>query len=343
MRTIKNTLYVTEPGAYLSLDGENIVISREGKEVGRRPLHLLQGIIVFGYSGASPALMSKCASYNIEISFLSPNGKFYGRFVGVSNGNVLLRREQYRIADDDARSLDIAKSFIMGKLFNSRWVIERVRRDNSMRVDVERLKAASRFISDRLKDIPQCSASDELRGLEGEAASVYFGIFDEMILQQKDKFKFVTRNRRPPLDPVNAMLSYMYTMLSHESAWALSSVGLDPYVGFLHRDRPGRLSLALDLVEEFRSVLADRFVLMLINKKLIKIEDFLKRENGAVTISDDARKMLLVQWQKRKQETITHPFTGEKMQWGMVLFVQAQLLARYIRGDLDAYPPLLWK
>lgn len=343
MRTIKNTLYVTEPGAYLSLDGENIVISREGKEVGRRPLHLLQGIIVFGYSGASPALMSKCASYNIEISFLSQSGKFYGRFVGVPNGNVLLRREQYRIADDDDRSLDIAKSFIMGKLFNSRWVIERVRRDNSMRVDIERLKAASRFIYDRLKDIPQCSTSDELRGLEGEAASVYFGIFDEMILQQKDEFKFVTRNRRPPLDPVNAMLSYMYTMLSHESAWALSSVGLDPYVGFLHRDRPGRLSLALDLVEEFRSVLADRFVLMLINKKLIKIEDFSKRENGAVTISDDARKMLLLQWQKRKQEAITHPFTGEKMQWGMVLFVQAQLLARYIRGDLDAYPPLLWK
>lgn len=343
MRTIKNTLYVTEPGAYLSLDGENILVSREGKEVGRRPLHLLQGIVVFGYSGASPALMSKCASYNIEISFLSQNGRFYGRFVGVPNGNVLLRREQYRIADDDGRSLDIAKSFITGKLFNSRWVIERVRRDNSMRVDTDRLKTTSLLIYDRLKDIAHCDTPDGLRGLEGEAASVYFGIFDEMILQQKEDFIFTVRSRRPPLDAVNAMLSYMYTLLSHEAAWALNAVGLDPYVGFLHRDRPGRLSLALDLMEEFRSVLADRFVLMLINKKLIKKSDFYKRENGAVMMSDDAKKLLLMQWQKRKQETITHPFTGEKMQWGMVLFVQAQLLSRYIRGDMDAYPPLLWK
>lgn len=343
MRAIKNTLYITEPGAYLSLDGENIVISRDGEEIGRRPLHLLQGIIVFGYSGASPALMGKCASYGIEISFMSRSGRFLGRFVGDPNGNVLLRREQYRIADDEQKSLGIAKSFILGKLFNSRWVIERVCRDNTMRVDTEKLKRASDIIYERIKDIDVCKSQDSLRGIEGEAASAYFGVFDEMILQKKEDFVFAVRNKRPPLDPVNAMLSYMYTLLSHEASWALSAVGLDPYVGFLHSDRPGRRSLALDLMEEFRSVLTDRFVLMLINKKQVKINDFSVRESGAVWMCDDVRKQILMQWQKRKQESITHPFTGEKMQWGMVPLVQAQLLARYIRGDMDAYPPFLWK
>lgn len=343
MRVIKNTMYVTEPKAYLALDGENIIVLRDEEETLRYPLHLIQSIVVFCYSGASPALMGKCASYNIDISFLDPNGKFYGRFVGEPKGNVLLRREQYRIADDNERSLEIAKSFITGKLFNSRWIIERVRRDHFMRIDEQKLKTASVFLAERIKDIQKCASPDELRGIEGEGASVYFGVFDEMILQQKESFAFRTRNRRPPLDPVNAMLSYMYTILANDATNALNTAGLDPYVGFLHRDRPGRRSLALDLMEEFRSVLADRFVLMLINKQIIKINDFIIHENRSVTIKDDARKLLLMNWQKRKQETITHPFTGEKMQWGMAIFVQAQLLARYIRGDIDAYPPLLWK
>ena len=343
MKAVKNTLYITEPGAYISLEGENVVISRDGEEIGRRPLHLLQGIIIFGYSGASPALMGKCASYGIEISFMSRSGRFLGRFVGDPNGNVLLRREQYRIADDTQRSFETARGFILGKLFNSRWVIERVCRDNAMRVDIDRLKKASGIIYERIKDLSRCDSCEQLRGIEGEAASAYFGVFDEMILQQKYDFVFTVRNKRPPMDPVNAMLSYMYTMLSHEASWALSAVGLDPYVGFLHTDRPGRRSLALDLMEEFRSVLADRFVLMLINKKQVKPKDFCLRENGAVWICDEAKKQMLMQWQKRKQESITHPFTGEKMHWGMAIFVQAQLLARYIRGDIDAYPPFMWK
>ncbi len=343
MRVIKNTLYVTTPGSYLSLDGENIVIIRDKEEVGRIPIHLLQEIIIFGYSSASSALMGKCAQNNIEISFLSMNGRFLGRFSGEVRGNVLLRREQYRIADDEQRSLDIAKSFILGKLFNSRWVIERTVRDYAMRADTQKLKKASDQIYYLIKQIDDAPDDGVLRGIEGEAASIYFQTFDEMILQQKDEFKFSVRNKRPPLDPVNAMLSYMYTLLAHEAAWALSAVGLDPYVGFLHKDRPGRLSLGLDLMEEFRSVLADRFVLSLINKKQIKYSDFSRKENGAFILSDDARKQVLNLWQKRKAETITHPFTKEKMQWGMVILVQSQLLARYIRGDLDAYPPLMWK
>lgn len=343
MRTIKNTLYITEPGAYLSLDGENVVVSRDNEIVGRRPLHLLQSIVIFGYSSVSPALMGKCASYCIEISFMSLSGRFLGRFVGEPNGNVLLRKEQYRISDSKERSLDIAKSFIIGKLYNSRWGVERVLRDNALRVDSERLKQVSMYLNQGLEDIGNCFDIETLRGIEGEAASMYFSIFNDMILQQKEDFKFVVRNRRPPLDPVNALLSYTYTLLGNEASWALSSVGLDPYVGFLHSDRPGRISLALDLMEEFRCILADKFVLMLINKRIIKISDFCKRENGAVLISDTAKKSLLMQWQKRKQEAIVHPFTGEKMQWGMVIYTQAQLLARYIRGDIDAYPPLMWK
>lgn len=343
MRVIKNTLYITTPGSYISLDGENVVISIEKSEVGRVPLHLLQGIIVYGYSGASPALMSKCAKYGIEISFLSMHGKFLGRFVGEINGNVLLRKEQYRISDDEQRSLEIAKKFILGKLFNSRWVIERTIRDYSLRLDIGKLKHASAHIYYLIQNIEKCSDCDALRGIEGEAASTYFGVFDDMILNNKENFNFTKRVKRPPTDSVNALLSYMYTLLAHEAAWALSAVGLDPYVGFLHRDRPGRLSLGLDLMEEFRSVLADRFVLTLINKGQVKVNDFVQKENGTVVMNDEMRRNIVSLWQKRKQETMTHPFTKEKMQWGMVILVQAQLLSRYIRGDMDAYPPLLWK
>lgn len=343
MRMIKNTLYVTTPNLYLSLDGENVVISENGEKIAAKPLHLLQGIIIFGYAGASPALMGKCASMGIEISFLSMNGRFLGRFTGEISGNVVLRKEQYRISDDETKSLEIAKSFIIGKLFNSRWVIERIIRDYSLRVDSEQLKNVSLHLHELLQMVGNCKTSNQLRGIEGEGASVYFGAFNEMILQQKDFFKFERRTKRPPLDAVNAMLSYVYTLLAHECAWSLSAVGLDPYVGFLHRDRPGRLSLGLDLMEEFRSVLADRFVLSLINKKQIKAGDFSVRENGAVIINDEARKQVLASWQARKKEIMTHPFIKEKLQWGMVPLVQAQLLARYIRGDIDAYPPLLWK
>lgn len=343
MRKILNTLYVTTPNAYLSLDGENVVVLKDNEPLGRVPLHNIQGIIAFGYTGASPALMGKCAQSGIELSFMSMHGRFLGRVSGEINGNVVLRREQYRIADDPQKSLDIAKSFILGKLYNTRWVIERMTRDYAMRIDVDKLKRASGFIYELMHKIPDCHGADILRGIEGDAASIYFGVFDDMLLQQKEDFSFQTRTKRPPLDRVNAMLSYMYTILAHEAAWALSAAGLDPYVGFLHRDRPGRLSLGLDLMEEFRSVLVDRFVISLINKKQIKAADFSVKESGAVLMEEQARKSILAFWQKRKQETITHPFTGEKIDWGMAVFVQAQLLARYIRGDLDAYPPFMWK
>lgn len=343
MRKILNTLYVTTPNAYLSLDGENVVVLKDNEPLGRVPLHNIQGIVAFGYTGASPALMGKCAQSGIELSFMSMHGRFLGRVSGEINGNVVLRREQYRIADNPQKSLDIAKSFILGKLFNTRWVIERMTRDYAMRIDVDKLKKASGFIYELMHKIPDCHGADTLRGIEGDAASIYFGVFDDMLLQQKEDFSFQTRTKRPPLDRVNAMLSYMYTILAHEAAWALSAAGLDPYVGFLHRDRPGRLSLGLDLMEEFRSVLVDRFVISLINKKQMKAADFSVKESGAVVMEEQARKNILALWQKRKQETITHPFTGEKIDWGMAVFVQAQLLARYIRGDLDAYPPFMWK
>lgn len=343
MRILKNVLYVTMPESYISLDGENAVILSGGEERGRVPLHNISGIVMFGYSGASPALMGKCADYGIEISFLTKNGRFLARIVGLENGNVLLRKEQYRISDDENRSLNYAKSFIGAKIYNGRWVLERALRDYSLRINAEKVKRASEFLYSSQKMVPKCENLESLRGVEGEAASVYFGVFDELILQQKKEFCFNVRNKRPPLDNVNALLSFTYTLLAHDAASALSSLGLDCYVGFLHRDRPGRQSLALDIMEELRSVIADRFVLSLINKRTVRAEDFIKKENGAVIMSDEARKKVLVLWQNKKTETITHPYINEKIRWGLVPFIQSQLLARCIRGDLDAYPAFLWK
>ncbi len=343
MRILLNTLYITTENAYLSLEGENVVIWQEKTQLGRVPFHNISGIITFGYGGASPALMGACAKRGIALAFLSRSGRFLAQSVGEPCGNVLLRKEQYRISDSGARSLDYAKSFLIGKIYNARWVIERTARDHSARLDAGRLKKASGFLADAVKRIGSCSDLDILRGVEGEAASVYFGVLDDMILQQKDAFTFRSRNKRPPLDPVNAMLSFAYTLLAHDCSSALLSVGLDPYVGFLHRDRPGRISLALDLMEEFRAIYADRFVLTLINKRQVCADDFFIRENGAVVMKDEARRNFLSLWQKKKQETLTHPFLEEKIIWGLVPFVQAQLLARRIRGDLDAYPPFLWK
>lgn len=343
MKKLLNTLYVTMPNAYLSLDGENIVVLNDNKEIGRVPLHNLEGIVTFGYIGASPALMGSCAKRNIYLSFLTQSGRYLARVVGASRGNVLLRKKQYRISDSHADSLKIAKNIIIGKIFNSRWVIERATRDYALKLDVDKLKNASLFLKNSLNYIMDCESLDELRGYEGEAASVYFSVFDDLIIQQKNEFYFRGRNKRPPLDKVNAMLSFAYTLLANNTAAALEAIGLDAYVGFLHRDRPGRISLALDIMEEFRSVIADRFVLTLINKRIVNGKEFIKKENGAVIMSDDVRKEILKAWQTKKQEKITHPFLKEKIEWGLVPYVQAMLLARYIRGDLDEYPPFLWK
>lgn len=343
MKRLLNTLYIMSNNRYLSLDGENVVILEEQKEIGRIPLHNLQSIITFGYTGASPALMGVCAQRNIDVSFMSGNGRFLARVSGEVKGNVTLRKQQYRISEDRNQSIRIARNFIVGKVYNARWVLERAARDYPMRLDADKLKEKSSILYRSLENIRNCDNAASLLGLEGEAASVYFSVFDELILQQKEDFVFQGRNKRPPLDNVNAMLSFAYTLLAGMCGAALEGVGLDPYVGFYHTDRPGRMSLALDLMEELRSVMADRFVLTLINKKVIKNNYFHKKENGAVILDEEGRKVFLSAWQSKKQDTIKHPFLDEKIEWGMVPHVQAMLLARFLRGDLDEYPPFLWK
>lgn len=343
MKKLQNTLYVTSPDSYLSLDGENIVILKENSEAARFPLHNIGQILSFGYTGASPALMGACAARNISLCFLTKNGRFLARVVGETYGNVTLRREQYAIAASEERSVLLARNFILGKVYNAKWSIERTIRDYPQRVDVQKLKEASRRLTDCLESIRQCDDPEQLRGFEGKAASEYFRVFDDFILQQKKDFYFRERNKRPPLDNVNALLSFAYTLLANDVASALEGVGLDSYVGFFHRDRPGRVSLALDLMEELRPICADRFVISMINKRMISPSGFTTKENGAVIMDDTTRKTVLSAWQERKQEQITHPFLAEKIQWGLVSHVQAMLLARHLRGDLDEYPPFLWK
>ncbi len=343
MKHLLNTLYILSEDIYLSLDGENVMANRDKQVVARYPLHTLQNIVSFSYSAASPALMGACAKRQIGFAFCTPRGRFLARVCGEGNGNVLLRRSQYRIADDPAMSCQIARTMIFGKLFNARWSIERTRRDHGMRLDGEKLAAASRQIYGLLPQVRDTATLEELRGLEGVGAAAYFGVLDEMILGDKEVFFFRGRSRRPPLDAVNAMLSFAYSLLAHDCASALESVGLDSYVGFLHRDRPGRTSLALDLMEELRPCMADRFVLTLINNRQVKASDLLPMESGAVLLTEDGRKAFLKNWQEKKKEVLTHPYLGEKLPWGMIPYIQALLLARYLRGDLDAYPPFLWK
>ena len=343
MKHLLNTLYVTSEDVYLTLDGENVVANRDKEQVARYPLHTLQGIVSFSYAGASPALMGACANRDINITFCTPNGRFLARTAGIAHGNVLLRREQYRVADDPMRSCYIAKNMIFGKLYNARWSMERMLRDHKMRVDEVKFRNAIDIIKGLMPQVTEEISIDSLRGLEGVGASAYFGVFDDMILRDKDSFSFHGRNRRPPLDNVNAMLSFAYSLLTSDCASALEGVGLDAYVGFMHTDRPGRKSLALDLMEELRPCVADRFVLTAINNRVVSPNDFEKTESGAVLMKDDGRKKFLKAWQERKKENITHPFLQDKMEWGLVPHIQALLLARYLRGDLDEYPPFLWK
>ena len=323
--------------------GENIVVLEDQKELGRIPLHNLEGIVSFGYRGTSPALMGACAERNISLCYLTPQGKFLARVSGRTKGNVILREQQYASKNDAKISLEIARNCILGKVYNARWVLERAMRDHAMQIDTDRVKDASAFLKNALERIRDARSKEQLRGYEGEAASIYFGVFDELILQQKKDFVFRGRNKRPPLDNVNALLSFVYTLLTNSTTSALETVGLDPYVGYLHTDRPGRASLSLDMIEELRAILADRFVLTLINKKVISGKNFSVKENGAVIMDDELRKKVLTEWQNKKKETITHPYLKEKVEWGMVPYVQAMLLARYLRGDLDGYPVFLWK
>lgn len=342
MKQLANVLYVTTPEAYLSLDGENVVIKKDEQTSTRLPLHNLENIVCFNYLGASPALMGACAERNVGLCFLTPNGKFQARVTGKARGNVLLRKKQYRVSEDEAASAPIAASFLLGKIANSRKVVERALRDHALLVDGEKLSQVSVALKSILTVLPTCSTIAELMAFEGSAAKLYFGIFDQMILQQRADFPFTERSRRPPLDRMNALLSFLYTLLTNEVASALEAVGLDPYVGFLHQDRPGRPSLALDLMEELRPVFADRLALSLVNRKQVTGRGFVAKESGGILMDDDTRKTVLSAWQDRKKEQILHPYLKERIPFGLLPHVQAMLLARTLRGDLDAYPPFFW-
>jgi len=343
MKKLLNTLYVTTQKAYLNKEGETVVVSVERVTKLQVPIHTLAGIVCFGQVTCSPFLMGFCAERGVGLSFLTEHGRFLARVQGPVSGNVLLRREQYRRADDGEASASVARAVLIGKVANSRTVIQRALRDHGGKTDVESLEDAARRLRFSLDQLQETVSLDTLRGIEGGAAGIYFGVFDHLITSQKEDFQFHERSRRPPLDNVNCLLSFLYTLLMHDVRGALESVGLDPAVGFLHRDRPGRPGLALDLMEEFRPVLADRLALSLINLGVVKKNGFRKTETGAVLMDDETRKALLVAYQKRKQEEIMHPFLGEKVEIGLLPFAQALLFARYLRGDLDGYPTFLWR
>lgn len=343
MRQLLNTLYITLPDVYLAVSGENIIIKQNNKILVRYPFHNLEDIVLFSYLGMSPKLIKKCMENRIGVCYLTPSGRFIARLRGETEGNILLRRRQYRFSDNKQRSLEISKNIICAKIYNEKWTIERYIRQYEQRMNTDKLNKTSKYLTDLLDRVVIVDDIDELRGIEGLAQVNYFSCFDEMILNQKEDFRFEIRSRRPPLNPINAMLSYIYSILSNDVASALESVGLDSYAGFMHTDRPGRISLALDLVEELRAPIADRFVLSLINMNQIKRNDFSYEDNGVVLIKDDSRKKIIKLWQERKQKTLTHPFLKEKIEWGLVPFSQAILLARYLRGDLDGYPAFMWK
>ncbi len=343
MKKHLNTLFVTTQGAYLSKEGETVLVSVDKEKKLQIPVHTIGGIVCFGRVGCSPFLMGFCAENNVGLSFLTENGRFLARVQGPVSGNVLLRREQYRRADSPDFSAAMARFILVGKIANNRTVLQRVLRDHGDKIAQPEIQKSVDILADALKRLETTDSLDSLRGIEGETARCYFGVFDHLITGQKDSFHFRGRKRRPPLDNVNCMLSFIYTLLMHDTRSALEGVGLDPAVGFLHRDRPGRPGLALDLMEEFRPFLADRLVLSLINLGQVNGKGFRKLETGAVTMTDDTRKEVIMAWQKRKQDEIFHPFLGEKVTVGILFHVQSLLLARYLRGDLDGYPPFVWR
>lgn len=343
MKRLLNTLFVTTPGSWLAREGEAVVVRRERETRLRVPVHTLESVICFGRVNCTTGLIELCGGQGVPISFLTEHGRFIGRIEGPVSGNVLLRRTQYRWADDLARAAQVAGAMVAGKLANARAVLLRAVRDRPEGDGVGPLEAAARGLLNAAARLKAGATLDEARGMEGEGARAYFGVFNHLIAAQKEEFFFAGRSRRPPLDNLNALLSFVYTLLAHDVAAAAQGIGLDPAVGFLHRDRPGRPGLALDLMEELRPALADRLVLSLVNLRQVQGTGFRTTETGAVTMDEATRKAVIVAWQKRKQEEITHPYLGEKVAVGLLPYVQALLLARHLRGDLEGYPPLIWK
>ena len=346
MRRLRNTVYVTSEGAWLRKDGANLVVEVEGIERGRVPLHMLEGLVTFGRPGASPALMLACAEAGIALSFLDPNGRFLARVEGPRTGNVLLRRAQFKAAGDAVGTAAIVRGMVVAKVANQRAVLRRGLRDHAGSLaseTVAALAAAEGRLTDLARRSLRMEIVDGLRGLEGEAAATYFAVFPALIRVDDEAFRFGGRSRRPPLDRVNALLSFLYAMLGHDCRSALEAHGLDPQVGFLHADKPGRAGLALDLMEELRPVLADRLALSLVNRRQVAVDDFVVEEAGGVRLTDEARSRVLVAWQERKRDELRHPFLGETMPLGLVAHAQAQMLARHLRGDLDGYPAFVWK
>lgn len=340
MRKLLNTVYVTTEGAALKKDGENLVAEVEGTEKARVPLHMLASVVAFGPILISPALIGICAERGITLALLDRAGRFQARIEGPVQGNVLLRRAQYRLAEGGE---DIVRSFVLGKIANQRAVLRRAIRDYGEDGPTDALEAACDRMAMILRRVQLSDAgTDQLRGSEGEAATLYFAVFDQLIRSPDPELRWTARSRRPPLDAMNALLSFLYTLLTHDCRSACEAVGLDPAVGFLHRDRPGRPSLALDLMEELRAPLADRLALSLVNRRQLRAADFRRMESGAVLLTDEGRKTVLTAWQERKREQRHHVFLDEKAPFGLVPHLQAQLLARHLRGDIDTYPPWFW-
>lgn len=343
MRKLLNTLYVTSTEAHLGKEGQNVIVRVEDEVRLRVPIHNLESIVSMGYTGASPALMQLCAERGVALAFHSPSGRLLARLTPANKGNVLLRKRQYEMHDDPQETLAISRSVVLGKLANSRTVLRRFIRDYGTAPGVPVVEMAVRQLSMLIDQAREVTSIDALRGIEGDGARRYYAVFDHLIRAQKPAFSFTKRSRRPPLDRVNALLSFLYSMLAHDCTSALETVGLDSQVGFLHRLRPGRASLALDIMEELRPYLVDRMAISLVNNNQVNARDFMEKETGAVLLKDDSRKKVLDAWQSRKQESVQHPYLREKIEVGLIPYVQALLMARCIRGDLDGYPPYLMR
>jgi CRISPR-associated protein Cas1 len=343
MKQLLNTLYVTTQGAYLARDGEAVAVRLEKKTIFRVPIHTLGAIVCFGRVSSSPALMGLCGERQVGLAFLSEHGRFRARVQGPVSGNVLLRREQYRRADDLEICASVARAVVAGKVANCRTVLLRAARERPADDATGALERAIAELGRILSTLNRPLSLDAVRGHEGDAARTYFGVFDHLITAQKEDFFFRERSRRPPLDNMNALLSFLYTLLAHDATSSLEAVGLDPAVGYLHRDRPGRPGLALDLMEELRPIMADRLAVSLVNRRQISAKGFRRSETGDISMDDETRKEVLVAYQTRKQQEIRHPFLGETITFGLLPHVQAMLLARFLRSGLDGYPPFLWK